>query len=307
MLRNAVVVAFAVICAPGQHAMAIWMRSESLEWWTNISDTVAIARVGAVKDIEPLNEYWKSQEVLCLPVTALKGERIGQVTFRQDYAAKLRETDDAIVRPQNDLLLFCVRTDDRQETEIVFWVNLTKPDAKLSGHAAYNNDCRWLDDRTSILHLIKERIAKENPVERKKQRGLIVEFTADEPRDMYWDFVRTADPAYKTVLVKQLRDGDANDKESAIYNLISYPGKDTLDLIRPFLRDTTRSELQRSDGSKTVVIYPVRQAAYSALRLLGESVEKPGGYYSDPSLWLFKVGFESEVYFPYGDWKRHED
>jgi hypothetical protein len=123
---------------------------------------------------------------------------------------------------------------------------------------------------------------------------------------MHWDFVRTADPEYKAILVKQLRDGD---QESAIYNLISYPGKDTRDLIRPFLKDPRTSELQVADPAghdrmKTVKIYPLRQAAYSALTLLGESTEKPEGYYPDPFLWLFEVGFERPASFPYGDWKR---
>jgi hypothetical protein len=215
------------------------------------------------------------------------------------------------LRPKTKVLLFYAREARRRKAEIFFWVNLTKPDPKLATHAAYNNDCKWLEDGKAVVALVKGRIAKENPQDRTKKRGVIIPFTAYEAGDMYWDFVRTADPEYKQTLIKQLRDGD---KESAIYNLISYPDKNTRDLIRPFLKDGSTSELQVYDGKdasgsaryKTVKIYPLRQAAYAALNLLGESPEKPKGYYPDPFLWLFAVGFEHRAYFPHGDWKRVE-
>jgi hypothetical protein len=290
------------------------MRSKSLEWWTNISDIVAVVDVASTKEIDPLNEYWQSQEVRCTPTDTLKGERLDSFTFRQDYREREHDTgtNDAVLRPKTKLLLFYAREASRRKAEIVFWVNLTKPDPKLATHAPYNNDCKRLEDSEAVLALVKARIAKEKLQDKTKKRGAIVPFTAYEAGDMYWDFVRTADPEYKQTLIKQLRNGD---KESAIYNLISYPDKNTRDLIRPFLKDGTTSELQVDDGKdasgsarhKIVKFYPLRQVAYTALNLLGESPEKPKGYIPESFQWLFKVGFEQRVYFPHGDWKRVEE
>jgi hypothetical protein len=107
-----------------------------------------------------------------------------------------------------------------------------------------------------------------------------------------------------------LKEGD---KETAIYNLVSYPGKETVNLIKPFLNDTTTAEIQRyetkdQDGKrvlKDVKYFPIREYAYQALILLGESPEKPKGLI-EPSLWHFETGFENRAGFPYGDWKRLE-
>lgn len=313
MARTIPTVAVCWVCLFASPAQALWMRSESLEWWTNVSDLVAVAEVADTKRIGPLDGDLRSQEVRCVSTATLKGDRIDSFVFRQDYRDKELAscTDAAALRPKTRVLLFGVRAAGARTTEVIFWVNLTEPDANLSTHAPYNNDCKWLEDGTSVLALVKARVARENPQDRTKRRGVIVPFTAYQGGDMYWDFVRTADPDYKPELVKQLRNGD---RESAIYNLISYPGQDTRDLIRPFLKDASVRESQVNDGNytsgsarmKTVKIYPLRQAAYAALVLLGEPTEKPEGYDPDPFLWLFEVGFERRSHFPYGDWKRYE-
>ena len=93
-----------------------------------------------------------------------------------------------------------------------------------------------------------------------------------------------------------------------IFNLISYPGEETVRLIRPFLEDKTTQEVgsYRGQKSKTVTdYYPVRQAAYLALTLLGEKYTKPPQpFYPDIRSFEFSTGFENRTYFPYGNWKR---
>src|SRR5262249_3682642 len=158
---------------------------------------------------DPLNEYWQSQEVRCTPADTLKGERLDSFTFRQDYREKDHGTgtNDTVLRPKTKVLLFYAREAGRRQAKTVFWVNLTKPDPKLATHAPYNNDCKWIEDGKAVVTFVKARIANENPQDRTKKRGVIVPFTAYEAGDMYWDFVRTADPEYKQTLIKQLRDG----------------------------------------------------------------------------------------------------
>jgi hypothetical protein len=307
------------------HAYGVWFRSESLEWQTNVSDIVAIAEVTSVQEIEladqptktaPSRKYFRSQTITCTVSRTDKGKPRDSFSFRQDYRRdeRYRVEDDRPLRPKDRLLLFAVEKPVWPDKNVIFWVNLTRPDVVKSPHAAYNNECKWLGNTDSILKTVQARIGKERQGAKTKRRGLIVEFTAAPHEELGWDFVRTADPEGKAGLISQLRD-PKGDHESAIYNLISYPGKETIGLIRPFLGDPTTSEMQDYSGRdqaqkpsyKTIQTYPVRQAAYSALRLLGDSPHKPDGFHPSAWNWLFSVGFEHRSYFPYGDWKRLED
>ena len=51
----------------------VWMRSKSIEWWTNISDDVAIVEVAGLDPMEPLNSSWDSSKVRWKEREALRG------------------------------------------------------------------------------------------------------------------------------------------------------------------------------------------------------------------------------------------
>jgi hypothetical protein len=217
---------------------------------------------------------------------------------------------DLPIKLKDKVLLFIGHEVNDPKMEVIFWINLTRPDMDRATHAPYDNGCKLLANGEAVIALVKARVAKEDPNSPKKKRGVIVPFTAYKAGGMHWEFVRTADPEYKAALVKQLGTGDA---ESAIYNLISYPEKETADLIRPFLKDSTKSEVQVNAGKdaagltkfKTVEHYQLREMAFMALKLMGELPERPEGFDAESAmLWYFEVGFEDTVYFPYGDWKR---
>jgi hypothetical protein len=310
-------IGFLIVAQP---AFGIWERSESLEWKVNVSEIVAVAEVSTaeIELPDPSREYFQSQRIACALTVMLKGQHGPSFTFRQNYRRKQDEpaTDDRPLRPKDKLLIFAVKHAVRPGREILFWVNLTRPDVMLAQHAAYNNDGKWLGDPASILKLVRERIAAQGKLANQKRRGLIVDFDAAfEKSEIHWELVRTADPIYKADLIKQLRHShDESVKEAAIYNLVSYPGKETVDLIRPYLTDPTTEEPQSQTGTagsdqsthQTAALFPLRQAAYSALRLLGESPKKPEGFQPNATTRFSLVGFESRVYFPYGDWKRDE-
>jgi hypothetical protein len=309
---GAVAIGFCILVQP---ACAIWERSESLEWHINVSDIVAVAEVSSTEAIDLADRT--SQEVACTRAVLLKGKHGTSFTFRQIYWRKQQEppTDDRPLRLHDKLLLFAVEKPVHRDKNVIFWVNLTRPDVTFAQHAAYNNDSEWVGDAESILKVVKESIAAQSKLGNQKRRGLLVDFlVAEEKQEIYWQFVRTADPIYKAGLINQLRESKyQSEKESAIYNLISYPGKETVDFIRPFLKDPTTEQVEhvsvRTDGSgkttdATITIFPLRQAAYFALKLLGESPKRPEGFYPEPLLPLFSIGFEERGYFPYGDWKR---
>jgi len=313
----------------GSNASAIWSRHESIEWWTDLSDTVALLEISQTEKLESENKYWESQEVSCNKVEAFKGDCPKTIVLRHSY----RRGEDKRWTPNERILFFKVREFQvhgtlRDSGDAAYWVNVSNPDANSWYHAPHNNDHEFLRDEEAILSLVKSRIERPEATLSTRRRGLIIplHWYAD-PNEIvmgYSDFVRTADPEYKQVLIRQLKKREF--REDAIYNLISYPGQETPGLILPYLSDNTKAttriqkktiksrlahilsklgiKVSQRAEYKTVTYYPVRQAAYLALVLLGEKVERPQPYYDNLRPWLFKVGFENETYFPYGDWRR---
>jgi hypothetical protein len=187
-----------------------------------------------------------------------------------------------------------------QRNRHLYWTSLTQQIPFLSVHGVYNNDARQLLTGEEILKTVRERIALDKP-STIKRRGVITQFGPASKVEAYWDFVRTAEPEFKPVFMEGLLAEHYLDVESAIYNLISYPGKETVDLIRPFL-----SHSYAENRDENVIYYPLRQMAYLALLLLGERVRRPAGFSDAFSSWLMGMGFEDEGHFPCGDWKRFD-
>jgi hypothetical protein len=316
MVRIRLVLVLGVAVVASQAAPAGFsQRTMSIEWWTNVSDAVYIAEVSRAKEIKPENQFFNVQELDCKITATLKGEGRKSLGFQQFYRndEKVRGTDtiagDHKLQPKDRVVLFWAKPTAGRKAEVIFWVNLARPSPRYAHHAAYGNDCKRLGDAEAIVALVKARNAKENPKHRVKRRGLIINFTDYDDGDIWWTFVRTADPEYKKVLINQLRqkEGEVEFREDAIYNLVSYPGQETIDLLSPLLKDPTVQE--HNLGDKKVTRFPIRQMAYIALDLLDAKPAKPDGYLEeDPFAALILArGFEHEAQVPWGDWKRFKD
>lgn len=316
MVRTTIAAIFMIALLPQSTCAVQLSISESVEWYINISDAVIVAEVTETKPAVSSISSAKAQKVTCTQIETLKGQSRNRITFTQEYwpldGTKLDDKLDRALQPKDRVLLF-VNTKTEGRDPAHFWLNLTKPEAKFRQHSAYNNHCECLGTAEAVLKLTKQRIAMEDPKKREKKRGVIVPFTPNENPRIRWFFVRTADPEFKPVLIKALQTRESPwDVQWAIYNLVSYPGRETVDLIRPFLKDPTFREEKKAVGKdaagnstwKEVKVFPTRQYAFVALKLLGESPEQPEGYDPDHYLYLFDSYFESGSLFPYGDWKR---
>jgi hypothetical protein len=97
-----------------------------------------------------------------------------------------------------------------------------------------------------------------------------------------------ADSEYRGAFLRNLRSKYASVRASTALHLGEYPGEETVKALRQLLRDTAKDSLMTfgSDGKRraVVVYYPVRQASYLALRMLGIDVPKPEGYVDNPSI-----------------------
>src|SRR5262249_34090348 len=125
LIRCSLALVIGLICQP---AYAIWFRTESVEWWTNVSDVIVVAEVSSVNKIEPLNELWDSQSVTCKPTAVLKGKSRKGWTFRQDFLqapngqGKDNHSGDQQLKKGGKVLLFC-KQPETAEKEVLFWIN----------------------------------------------------------------------------------------------------------------------------------------------------------------------------------------
>ncbi len=303
-------IAFVVLLLSTTPAHAISFRSSSVEWQTDLADILVICRVQAKKSIEPLNEYRDSQEVTCHFVEAVKGEWSKPISFRQDYPSQ-KHPDTGVTQRINKgqrILLFLSVSKRRVAVETLDWINLSSPVRKRGPTAAaYDNDSKLLTNELSILKVVRRHAVRK--LERK--RGLIVEFPFFPPEDArgyYHDFVTTAEPEFKQQFIDQLQSKYHGDRCSAIFNLVSYPSDATRRLIRPFLSDSATATVGNYGGEgRDITYYPVRQAAYVALALLNDNPPLPKPYFEKIMPPMFGTGFENEVHFPEGNWKRLKD
>jgi hypothetical protein len=296
-------------------ALAISFRSESVEWQTDLSNSIVIGSVTESRALDPEDEYRDVQEVTCRPVEWIKGTGPANILFRHRFpnAKRPGEGNVSAIRKGQRILIFLVKDPNKDKYVPLNWINLSDPTRSgTSPHIAYDNDCGPLASEESILAVVRGRVKKTANVKNTQRRGLLVMFRPME--DVHHEFVITADPKYRQQFVDLLEIGGNENRCWAIFNLVSYPSKDTIEIIRPMLHDKGTQETTIYEGGdpfrgepKTVVYYPVRQAAYLALALLGEKVDRPVPYYEEVIPNPFDTGFEDRTSFPYGNWKRLED
>ena|SRR5438093_3126891 len=147
-----------------------------------------------------------------------------------------------------------------------------------------------LTTREAILASVTKRLER---LQRERPLGF---FTLDIPGDKpayraLWGgsacFLRVpADREFKDKFIQDLRSKDVALRARAAHHLAKYPGRDTVELLKPLLQDPGTQLIQgvSSDkGKYEFTIYPVRQAAYKVLQTWGIDVPKPAGYREDYS------------------------
>lgn len=310
MLTTRLSMLFALLLAWGAApARALWSRSESVEWWTSISSSIHVARVDKITPALNTRDGVAVENVELTVLDSLRGEPSSALSIHQSVSATKTGSQqpdaERKLKVGDRVLVFVATERDAKLPGIINWINLTAPDGSIHPRAAYDNEGKHLNTEAKVLERVRARVKQEGN-KPPMRRGVIVPMPGHDG-DFVWELTRTADPEYKEVLLRQLKQTEFPDEKCAVlYNLASYPGPDVVKLIRSYLSDPTVSEVQRTIDGKTAVerVYPVRTVTYWCLKVMGETPEKPPGF--DPLVrsWQFDVGFESTVYFPVGDWVR---
>jgi len=312
--RSVICSAFLIHLFGASCAYGIWHRTESVEWKTDVADIVAIAIVTDTQAMEPYSTWgstiWDSQQVDCRIVELIKGDWHDDVSFRQDFRNPDNPSlDNALCIKNGDrILVFLSISQRRVAVKTIDWFNLSSPipilETRPTFDAPYDNDGNGLANEAAIMKVVRSRASQRLPL----KRGLIVYFPflpREECRGYSHDFVITAEPKYKQRFIDLLQSEYDHIRTAAIYNLASYPGKESERLLRAMLDDPAQetSDSHKQGTRILTTYYPVRQAAYEALLLLDADVEPPEPYYPElSSTWLQRVGFENETYFPRQEW-----
>lgn len=279
---------------PVESLRPISLRSYSVEWWTELSVGCGVYSVKSVDPIEGLTSEWGAQNVTASRLESMKGRPAETLTFRHNFPKKPRPDGDVPLSPGNRMLLFVCKRAENGIEEVGSSINLSVPFCER------NNACEVLKTEEALLRVVKSRA--DSPLSGK--RGVIVPYApvGDPPPAIHWDFVRTADPELKQGFLKDLTSESVWSRAEAAFNLVSYPGPETIERLKPLLSDS--GENAQPEIPKN---YSARAAAYRALTLLGEHPKKPEHYDEDGVGIPFGWGFESAAHFPYGNWKRLSD
>src|SRR5579871_1796845 len=119
VVKSALFIAIVALLAFDARALARDDLAASIEWWTNISDTVLVAKVSDLQELKIPNLDWKAQQVSLKTTSVLKGKRLDKLTLRQDYLDLERFYGgesfciDHALRKGNEVLVFCARRDPK--------------------------------------------------------------------------------------------------------------------------------------------------------------------------------------------------
>jgi hypothetical protein len=261
---------------------------ESLEW-------LAVSRLDAgeyklleSKDRADPGARWIERRFLLKRRRRIKGDPPKRVRFSRQVPLKTKRPGSG----RRYLVFF----DHRGSVDFV--IDLSRPGDTASWERAFSGDFREIRGRRSILRTVRDRVARHEEngwpkVDREKYLSgkpgagyikLEAPFNSEAHDRLYAGsavyLAVPADPERAEKLLEQARDGETAVRARAAWRLANYHTAHTERLLRALLTDPGTSVLTTHDGGrkKERVVYPVRQAAYRALRALGVSVGKPDGF-----------------------------
>ena len=152
-----------LVLAP-RNAKARWSRSESVEWWSSISESVVVAKVVRAR-FGKRDGTWQPEHVTCLAVEILKGKATPPAI---DIDVDLWISDGHDVHADKPymigdrVLVFIARRTQTGKLEAAHWVNLSHPYSE-SARAAYDNNCNYLGTEREILKIVNRRHIAAEP------------------------------------------------------------------------------------------------------------------------------------------------
>lgn len=270
------------------------MVGESIEWLVDSSESIGHYKVTKAEPGEK-GKTWVYTDVQCTLASGLKGAGPENTQF-QHYAQGTAKEPPKAPREGSEFLVFF--SPKKEQPSVRYHISLSAPAVRGFRSVAFTKDARVLKSKEEILETVAERIKLDRSVDVPSPGKsanvftppgngcLRVEIPADSEafRALYSGsvcyLVVPADKEFRDQLLQQLKSKNVWTRAKAARRLAAYPGADTEKILRPLLQDPGKATLITHDEDKTeipVEVYPVRQAAYEALKQLGVEVKKPEG------------------------------
>jgi len=275
---------FAIILLFSNSASAEVAVGESLDWLGVSRLEIGEYKLLEAKDRANPGARWIQRHYLLKRKSSLKGAP--EKRIRLERSVPLKTPKPASGRRY--LIFF----DHNGKTDYV--IDLKRPGDTASWERAFTNDFREIKGRRKILRALKNRLAyhedttwpkvdTQRYVNGRPGSGYIkleVPHNSHAHDRLYNGsavyLVIPADEDRAPELLDQARDPEIAVRARAAWRLANYHTTESERLLRTLLKDPGTNML--TTNSKQHVVYPVRQAAYQALRAMGVMVDRPKGY-----------------------------
>ncbi len=288
------------VVASAERARAEVFYYESIEWLTDVVESIGRYRAETVSKVVEEDEHWQRRKyrVDAVLVEALKGVPPERVSF-DVHRSVMKSIDEAT-------------PDVTAGTE---FVRLLVPSAKNENRRVRGLICLrpsiWpgpltkhfdrLETRESILATIRARLDFNrksdramppvgfDPLGQRARQGrgyLFLEPPPDKKTTTPYRLVVPADPDVKEFVLERLRSSTLRQQATAARRLAAFPGEETVRVLKELLdhpESTDWRVFERgADKARVIRVYPVRYAAYCALHQLGVEIEPPEGLPDEP-------------------------
>lgn len=301
-------VAALLLISPVEPAHAEIRYIHSIEWLTDVVESIGRYRAESVSAVVEESDGWQSRRyrVDAVLVESLKGKaptRVSfdiRVTFRDSTAAEVPEVTKGM-----EFVLFQVPNAEREDRRVLglYCLDEPYPTGRTLTARPRTKSCDVLMTREAILDAIRTRVEYNRESDRElppvgfdplpsrsghQGKGYVWLWPPDGKRDVSGYYLLVpADPDVKKYLLGQLESKRLRDRAGAARRLGVFPGEETVRALKSLLGDPETQErlvyFRDEDEFRRVPVYPVRLAAYFALRQLGVDVEPPEGSPEDLS------------------------
>jgi hypothetical protein len=262
--------------------------ADSLEWLACASEVIVLGQITSSRVEKGPGDVIYEDCVLRVTET-IKGKETREISFCYRHFPR---DDISWLRPRAELLVFLSRWQDSYEDErIHLYVNpyyearmhkllvptqnrepLSVFDLRNPPHHVFDRDGRQLLQRDEILSIA--RAWAKAPIVNYLERDAAYDSDAFQQLrsgSAVWLKV-PAEEKYRPEFMKLARSEDVFERTKAAAELGKYPGRETEEVLRRLLDDTTESQSLFAADVIWEVRYPVREAAYRSLKKLGISV-----------------------------------
>ncbi len=275
-----------LLLAPGA-AQAEINLVESLEWMTVRTPLVVRGKVIRCVDVQDPVENRPYRDVTIAVAEKLKGRHDEKTVTLRLLAGSDDPRGHNWKKSGHEYLFFLTRENrDGLKGLEGRWQPLLEPIDLDSLEHVYSARMYRLTRRNDALAIVRKYTRLPTPgggddPTKRSPSPLVIEVPTDADifNELYGGsavlMTVPADEEYRPRVLALARSPNGWERERGARQLLAYPGRESVQLLRELLKDGHEAQVFAGQGKLVRVEYPVRRAAYQSLLGLGEKPAKP--------------------------------